>query len=102
MQFAESIRYGAQLIDAKDCDYNSYKQLGLLCPECKNPVFLRGEYVKTSSKTGVEYRVRPAFAHFRAVDPIQVLACENRVAKYDKKELERRANKARNQRLKLL
>lgn len=102
MRFAASIKYGGQLIEAVDCDYNSYKHLGLLCPECKNPVFLREGHTRTAPKSRETVRVDAAFAHFKAQDPAIVLACENRVAHYDRKELEKRATAARNQRLKLL
>lgn len=102
MKYAASIRYGGQLIDVLDCDHNSYKHLGLLCPECKNPVFLREGHMRTAPKSKEVIKVEAAFAHFRAQDPAQVLACENRVAGYDRRELERKALVARNQRLKLL
>lgn len=102
MRLAESIRYGGNLVSAEDCDYDAYKHLGLICPECKNPVFLRGEYLRVAPKSGEQVLVKPSFAHFKAADPTQIIACENRVASYDRQELERRANKARNQRLKLL
>jgi uncharacterized protein YbaR (Trm112 family) len=102
MKYASSIKYGGQLIDAKDCDYNSYKHLGLVCPECKNPVFVRAEHTRTAPKSKEVVKVEQSFAHFKAVDPAQVLACENRVAAYNRRGLERKAAAAKNQRLKLL
>lgn len=102
MRYAASIRYGGQLISSDCADYNSYKHLGLVCPECKNPVFLRAEHARTAPKSGEVIKVRQSFAHFKAQDPSQILACENRVAAYNRLELERRARQARNQRLKLL
>lgn len=102
VKYAASIKYGGQLIDVLDCDHNSYKHLGLLCPECKNPVFLREGHSRTAPKSKELIKVEAAFAHFKAQDPAQVLACENRVAVYDRALLEKRAAAARNQRLKLL
>lgn len=102
MKYAASIKYGGQLIDVLDADHNSYKHLGLLCPECKNPVFLREGHRRTAPKSKEIIEVDAAFAHFKAQDPAIALACEKRVARYDRKELEKRATAARNQRLKLL
>lgn len=102
MQFAASIRYGGQLIKAADADYNSYRHLGLICPECKNPVFVRAEHTRTATKSGESIKVGQSFAHFKAKDPAQVLACENRVAAYNRQDLEKKASAAKNQRLKLL
>lgn len=100
MKLAESIRYGGQLIDASDCDYESYKKLGLLCPECKNPIFLRAKHERVvKNKIAL---VEPSFCHFKAVDAAQVLRCENRVKNYNAKDIQKRAVSARNQRLKLL
>jgi hypothetical protein len=39
---ASSIRFGGLLVEASDCDYTSFKHLGLLCPICKRSVFLVG------------------------------------------------------------
>lgn len=102
MKYASSIRYGGQLISAEDADYNSYKHLGLVCPECKNPVFVRAGHTRTAHKSGESIKVGQSFAHFKAQDPTQILACENRVAAYNRDDLERRVCQARNQRLKLL
>jgi len=41
MKYAAAIFYGGQLLDAADANYGSYKELGLLCPNCKSPVFLQ-------------------------------------------------------------
>lgn len=99
MKYASSIRYGGQLIEAIDCDYDSYKDLGLLCPECKDPVFLRAN--TTQFRSGKEVAIASHFAHFPGKDPALVLACENRVKQYDAKELEKRARQSREQRRRL-
>jgi hypothetical protein len=100
MKYASSIRYGGELIEAKDCDYESYKHLGLLCPECKDPVFLKAEGLRSLKDKDV--RVGAHFSHFPGKDPAIVLACENRIKTYSKEDLERRANQSRGQRLKMI
>lgn len=100
MKYAAAMRFGGELVDAIDCDYEDYKYLGLLCPECKDPVFLRAAGVRLQN--GKEVNVGAHFCHFQSKDPAIALQCENRVAKYDKAELERRAKQAKGQRLKLL
>ena len=92
MKLAGSIRYGGQLLEATDLDYDDYKRLGLVCPECKSPVFLR----KQSEKKGAH------FAHFKVSDPSFVKDCTSRISHYSQADLEKKATSARNQRLKLL
>lgn len=99
MKYASSIRYGGQLVEASDCDYDSYRKLGLLCPECKDPVFLRAN--TTQIRQGKEVLIASHFAHFSGKDPAVVLACESRVKQYGTKELEKRASQSREQRRRL-
>lgn len=101
MRYASAMFYGGQLIDAADADKDSYKDLlGLLCPHCKQPVFLKAEYSGQIGDTGVE---TPAyFQHFTARNPALSKKCESRVQKYDASEIQRRAAQARNQRLRIL
>jgi hypothetical protein len=100
MKLASSIRYGGQLVEAAECDYNSYKHLGLLCPECKDPVYLRAEGKRLQH--GKEVSIGACFCHFPGKDPTLIAQCENRVSKYTPKELQRMAAQAKGQRLKLL
>lgn len=100
MKYASAIFYGGQLIDAADADYSSYKDLGLLCPHCKAPVFLQAISKRQVSSTLLE--IPAHFKHFKVKDPALAKECEARVAKYDAKEIQRRAAQARNQRLRLL
>ena len=100
MKFASSIRYGGQLIEAADVGYSDYKKLGLLCPNCKSPVFLQLESTRQLPSKNV---IIPShFKHFEVKNVDLVRACEMRVAKYDQKEIEKRQTQARNQRLKTL
>lgn len=100
MKYAASMRYGGELIAATDADYDSYKHLGLLCPECKEPVFLRAE--GTRVRNGKEIPIGAHFCHFQAKDVELAKECENRIGGYTKEEIEKRAAVARGQRLKLM
>jgi len=100
MKYASSIRYGGQLVEASECDYEDYKRLGLICPECKDAVFLRGEL--TRIQNGKEVKVSSHFAHFVGKDAAIVAQCESRVSSYTPKELQKMAARSRGQRLKLL
>lgn len=100
MKYASSIRFGGELVSAEECDYTSYKHLGLLCPECKDPVYLRAGGERVRGKT--KYQVGVHFSHFNAKDPALAAQCEKRVRQYGVAELAKRATIARNQRLKLL
>ena len=99
MRYASAMYFGGQLIDATDADYDSYKTLGLLCPHCKSPIFLQAVSQRQVGSTLVE--IPPHFKHFKAKDAA-LMECEARVAKYDAREIQRRASQARNQRLRLL
>lgn len=76
---AKSMYYGGELVEAIDVnlDYDSYKELGLLCPFCNEPVYLCGETLRQSQKTGKLSYIRPHFKHFPGGDPID-LGCEKR------------------------
>ena len=100
MKYAASMLYGGQLIDSADCDYESYKNLGLLCGNCKEPVFLQA--VSTRQVRGSNVEIPAHFKHFKAKDPALAKVCEARVAQYDASEIQRRAAQARNQRVRLL
>ena len=73
MDIAKAMYLGGKIIYARDksLDYNSYRELGLRCYVCGEPVhFRKGEERK------------PHFAHFPGVDPKQVEVCRLRVASY--------------------
>lgn len=53
MENAKAKLFGGKLVNAEDCNYESYKDLLLCCPACDEPVFL---------KTGLH--TKPHFAHF--------------------------------------
>jgi len=101
MKHAAAMKYGGELVAALDCNYDSFKELVPLCPECKEPVYLRAGGDRLSSK-GKEYKIGAHWCHFKGVSAEQVAACENRVNGYTEKDKQRIAAKARGQRLKLL
>lgn len=101
MKFAAAMKYGGELVSATECDYDSFKQLVPLCPECKEPVYLRAGCDRISPK-GKEYKVPKHWSHFAGKSAEQIAACESRVNGYTEKDRQRIAAQARGQRLKLL
>lgn len=101
MKLAAAMKYGGELVAAEDCTYDSFKELVPLCPNCKEPVFLRIGSDRLSVK-GKEFKVGPHWCHFKGVSAEQVAGCEARVSGYSDKDKQRIASQARGQRLKLL
>jgi hypothetical protein len=111
MLCASSIRYGGLIVDAVDCDYNSFKELGLLCPICKRSVFLvastaRGAHSR-KNKDGSITAVKSAsvvshFSHHKDVSAFTVSDCELRSRQITIEQRERIASVARHQRLRTM
>lgn len=101
MKYASAMKYGGELVDAVDCDYDSFKELIPLCPNCKEPVFLRTGGPRESVK-GKAYQIGPHWCHFKGISAEQVAGCELRVNGYTEKDRAKIAAQARGQRLKLL
>jgi hypothetical protein len=59
MEFATSMYRGGEPVAALDCNYDSYAELGLQCPFCKEAVFLKREH-----KRSIEGRPVIVGAHF--------------------------------------
>lgn len=95
MFLAKSMRFAGQIVKASECDYNDYKKLGLLCPECGELVFLVRP--KTRTIKGKEYKVLPYFSHFKQSKEIAKV-CELRVSNYSEKEIKKALAKAQGQR----
>lgn len=98
MKYAKAMSLGGELVKPEQCDYESHKKLGLLCPNCSNPVFLVKEKHGTS-KLGKDYVVPSYFAHYN-MPKNQVERCELRVKNYSEAEVKKAKAQARNQRLK--
>lgn len=64
MDYASSIRYAGRWIDASDCNHTSAKTLGLICPECKELVFLVEGHTRTL-KNDVKKEIKPRFNHYK-------------------------------------
>lgn len=101
MKLAASIRYGGELIRAEEAGYEDYRHMGLICPHCKDPVYLTTSHIRHLA-SGDSANIPAQFRHFGASDPVLVRTCVARVARYDAKEIEKRASVARHQRLKML
>ncbi|AFZ26893.1 hypothetical protein Cylst_4837 [Cylindrospermum stagnale PCC 7417] len=69
MDYAISMYQGGERVYAKDCDFNSYSEIGLLCPVCKQEVYLRKGDIRKSY-----------FAHLHATNSRQVKQCSLRVS----------------------
>ncbi|MBN3874547.1 hypothetical protein [Nostoc sp. JL33] len=69
MEFTISMYKGGERVYAKDCDFNSYSELALLCPDCKQEVYLRKGKI-----------IKPYFAHFRDTNLKQATQCKLRVS----------------------
>jgi hypothetical protein len=108
MKECGAIKYGGLLVNADDprINYDSFKDLGLICPCCKNTVFLKASAERSGHKRKVGDRVVEVksaligrhFAHHKNTHPAQVFNCETKMAKLsavDRKDIERIA---RNQR----
>lgn len=75
----KSMYHGGELVEAIDVnlDFDSYRELGLVCPFCNEPVFLCGETVRQRKSTGKLTYIQPHFKHFPGGDPVE-LDCEKR------------------------
>jgi hypothetical protein len=91
--------FGGEIISATDCNYQTSRDLGLVCPFCSSAVFIRSESVREIK--GKLQLVRPYFAHYPSGSPDN-WDCEKRSrTKQGREEVERIKVQARNQRLKL-
>lgn len=102
MRYSISMYRGGFQIDAENCDHTSAKNLGLICPFCKEAVFYRsGSKYSNANKT---VTVKPSFVHY-AIDGDELTAgieCENRAKRQEGIDyLARLEIESKNQRLKL-
>lgn len=101
MQLASSIRYGGLLVNASDCNYEDYRNLGLVCLNCHESVFLVQEHDRHYKKTNKTITVAQHFNHREDKSSEENALCELRVKQITSAEIERRENTSRNQRLRL-
>ena len=86
---AKSIYLGGSIVESLDCDYNSYKELGLTCPFCNSAVHLRKGSTRTIEKSGKIYSTRPYFSHYSVnnEDGLLLNECERRVQTKEGREI---------------
>jgi hypothetical protein len=100
MKYATSIKLGGELVAAIDSDYGDYKRLQLLCPNCKEPVFLQSLSKRVLGER--EVSVCPHFKHFSVPDASLAVQCEQRVSVITEDDIRKAKAIARGQRLKKL
>jgi hypothetical protein len=94
MKLASSLYKGGKLIDASEADYECSKELGIVCPFCKEAVFLAREHIRKNSN------VRASWRHYKVSE--QSAFCEERALSVQGKEMLKQLQpEARGQRLRL-
>lgn len=90
---------GGFLVNAEQCDYESSRELGIICPFCSQAVFLRrGSFY---DRNGKQIVAPPAFAHYKNDEPLAD-DCELRSVRKDGEEYLRQLDiDSHNQRLDL-
>ena len=90
---------GGDVVNADECDFDSYKKLGLVCPFCNEAVFLRAGFIGKRGSKSVD--IPACFSHF-PTSKETMEDCERRsLSKEGRAEIERIKTEARNQRLEL-
>ena len=94
MKLASSLYKGGELIDASEADYEYSRELGIICPFCKESVFLAREHIRKNSN------VRATWRHYKAL--LASIFCEERALSVQGKEILRQLQpEAQGQRLRL-
>ena len=101
MQYAASIKYGGLLVNASECDYEAFRNLGLTCPHCHESVFLVQGHERHYKKTSKTTEVASHFCHRPDKNQDAIALCELRVRQITSTEIGRRETKSKNQRLQL-
>lgn len=103
MKKAKSMYLIGEIVSADQCDYESSRKLGLVCPFCNEVVFLRASSMReTTLRNGkrVTQEIPSYFAHYPST--FNGFECENRaLTKEGKAEIEKLVIESKNQRLKL-
>lgn len=94
MKSASSLYNGGKLIDASKASYADSRGMGMICPFCKESVFLAREYTREESV------VRASWRHYKISQNSKF--CEDRaLTAKGKEQLKQLQSEARGQRLKL-
>ncbi|HEY9874507.1 MAG TPA: hypothetical protein V6D12_13785 [Candidatus Obscuribacterales bacterium] len=99
MRYGKSMYRGGLVVDAVSCDYESSRQLGIVCPFCSEAVYLKKSFQYV--RDGKEITASAAFCHYHSDSPT-AQACELRSLRRDGEEYIRSLEaQARGQRLEL-
>lgn len=104
MKFATSLKFSGELVAAVDCDYDSFKHFMLICPHCKQSVYLIGEHGRAATvrklKSGSTVPVKESSvsAHF-VHHLLDIESCEAKDLSISNQSILHRKTVARNQRL---
>ncbi len=107
MKFATSLGLLGELKSAEDCNYSSFKDLGLICPHCKQSVYLVDKHERSASnrvlKSGRTVPVRHATVNSHFVHhSLDTDLCELKDKSISPQTIIHRATVARNQRAAIL
>lgn len=104
MKYAKSMYLGGDIIAAEECNFESSRNYGLICPLCSEAVYIRSGSIRHQTLRNGKKRVQlvnPYFAHYHTGVEFQDY-CENRVhTKEGRDRMEQIRIEAKNQRLKL-
>lgn len=101
MQHAASIKYGGLLVNASECDYEAFRNLGLTCPHCHESVFLVQGHERHYQKTSKVTEVASHFCHRPDKNQDAIALCELRSRQITSTEIQKRETRSKNQRLQL-
>jgi len=103
MKYAKSMYLGGQYLSASDCDYESARLYGLVCPVCQSAVFLRAGTKRLNTlRNGIKKWQYPdaCFCHYQT--GVEDIDCELRSPTQFSNQVRQLALiEAKNQRLKL-
>lgn len=103
MRYAKAMYLAGEIVQANECNFNSSKDLGLVCPLCSQAVYLRSGALREQLLRNGQKKlqiINPYFAHYKT--GFFDYNCDNRIlTKEGRDRLEKIKIKARNQRLKL-
>ena len=95
---AKSIYRAGEIVSASDCDYNSSRLLGLICPFCSEAVFLRSGSTRQVNEK--KQFVSACFAHYNV--GTDGFNCERRaLTKEGRQRIQQIKTEAKRQRLRL-
>jgi hypothetical protein len=99
MKHAIAMYRAGMVVDAGDCNYDSARMLGLICPFCSEAVFWKTGHIRRKGMQ--DLFIAPQFAHYKNDDPL-AQNCELRAkSQQGQEDIERIRQESHNQRLKL-